>query len=490
MTLTMASPPHSRRSVAQPRWATPRRPDRPTWGGRWAKIAAMLGTPFMPWQRLAADVAGEYDPETGVPYYREVNIVVMRQQGKTTIETAVEVDRCVSWPDPQKVVYSAQSRNKAREKLLDDQVPQIRRSPLGQLIEHPHGQVVHANGNEAIRWPSGSIIELLASVEASGHGSTYHLGMIDEAWKGSDERREQAIRPAMLTIPDAQLWVVSTAGNDASTYLRRKVETGRAAAVEDRGSGICYIEYSVPDDMDPFDLDVMLGYMPALCPTPGPCTCSSEWRHTVTQEVLLAEQQGMDPQEYRRAYGNQWVSGSGEQVIPDDLWQMCCDPTVAPDGEITYGIDVLPDRDGGSIAAGGNGVVEVVESRPGPTGWMVEAAKKMHSQWGGRFRIDGTGQARSIADDLEADGIPVERLDSMESAAACARLFDAIADGTVKVRTSAELDAAVKGLAKRPIGDRFVWSRTTSINDVTPVWAVTLAWDGSSNSYDLLDSVW
>lgn len=469
-----ASPPPSQISAAQPRWATPRRPERPTWGGRWGKIAALLGTPFMPWQQHLADVAGEFDPDTGTPYYREVVAVVMRQQGKTTIETAVEVDRCISWDLPQKVVYSAQTAKDARKKLLDDQVPMIDRSALGELIRPPSGQVVRANGNEAVRWSTGSVIELMASLEASGHGFTVHLGLIDEAWKDQDERREQSIRPAQLTIPDAQLWVVSTAGNDGSVYLRRKVEAGRAAAVEDRGAGICYMEYSVPEDEDPFDLDVLVRYMPALCPTPGPCTCSDVWRHTVTHEVLLSEQQGMDRDEYLRAYGNQWQSGGGERVFPAEVWDRVQDPKVKPDGRLRVGLDVKDDRTSGALAAAGAGQVELVDHRQG-TGWMVEAGKALYEAWGAELVIDGNGPAVSIADDLEAEGVPVTRMAPGEVIAACGRMYDAIADAKVRFRPSMPMDDAVAGLAKKPAGDRFVWSRTASTTDITPFMGATLA---------------
>jgi len=58
----------------------------------------------------------------------------------------------------------------------------------------------------------------------------------------------------------------------------------------------------------------------------------------------------------------------------------------------------------------------------------------------------------------------------------CDRMYRAIADGTVRVRPSSqELDEAVAGVAKKPVGDRFVWSRATSSADVTPLMAFTLA---------------
>lgn len=473
-TPTAISNERSTRSAAQPRWATPRRPERPTYGPRWAKIAELLGMPFMPWQRAMADVAGEYDPETGIPFYREVDGVVMRQQGKTTLELAATVDRCLSWGVRQRCVYSAQTGRDARKKLLEDWAPTIRASSLAPLITPPRGKVSQANGDESIQWATGSFIELMASLEESGHGFSVHHGLIDEAWKDQDERREGAIRPAQMTIPDAQLWVVSTAGTDSSTYLKRKVEAGREAAMEDRGQGICYVEYSVPPDEDPFDVDVMKRWMPALCPTPGPCTCSDDWRHTVTQEVLVAEQQGMDADEYRRAFGNQWISGPADRVIPADLWDAAQDPTAQPSGRLRAALDVNEDRSSGAIAVSDGESVELVDHRPG-TGWMVEAAKTLSAGWNVEIVVDGNGPAVPVAADLERDGVEVVYMSTPEVIAACGRIYDAVADGKVRVRPSGELDDAVSGLAKRPAGDRFLWSRANSTSDATPFVAATLA---------------
>ena len=72
--------------------------------------------------------------------------------------------------------------------------------------------------------------------------------------------------------------------------------------------------------------------------------------------------------------------------------------------------------------------------------------------------------------------VKVVRRSRTEVANDCDRMFRAIADGNVKVRPSSqELDDAVAGVAKKPVGERFVWSRSTSASCVTPLMAITLA---------------
>ncbi|MGB0890598.1 MAG: hypothetical protein ACPGWS_09970, partial [Solirubrobacterales bacterium] len=163
----------------------------------------------------------------------------------------------------------------------------LKYSRLSSAIEKITGGI----GNEAIVWKNGSRFDVMASGEASGHGMVIDDADIDEAFKDADNRREQAIVPAMSTRRDAQLWVVSTAGTVASTYLRRKVEAGRAAASEDTGRGICYFEWSLADDQDPTDESLWPTFMPAL-------------GHTITIDVVRHAQATMTEDEFRRAFCN------------------------------------------------------------------------------------------------------------------------------------------------------------------------------------------
>ena len=43
-----------------------------------AKVAALMGQPFMPWQRYVADVAHEIDPATGWWAFDKILITVQR----------------------------------------------------------------------------------------------------------------------------------------------------------------------------------------------------------------------------------------------------------------------------------------------------------------------------------------------------------------------------------------------------------------------------
>lgn len=416
----------------------------------------------MPWQQLVLDVGLEIDPDTGYFAYREVIVTVMRQQGKTAgIVLPVEIDRCTMWPERQRVIYTAQTGSDARKKLLEDQVPVLKDSPLWKLVQKVH----QAQGNEGVIFKNGSRIGLAASSQDAGHGFTVDVGILDECWKDEDNRREQAMLPAMNTRPWAQIWLTSTQGTEASTYLNRKVETGRHAALTDSGSGIAYFEWSIPDDADIEDPETWWQFMPAL-----------GW--TIQPTAVAHALQTMEEAEWRRAYGNQRTCSQLERIIPLSLWEAVrkFDAEVAREGLVHLAVDVLPDRQAAAISASDGLRVEVVDHRPG-TGWVVERVKELTEKWQTTIVVDGGGPAASVADDLVAAGVGVYRMTGAEVAAACACLYDAIADRQVTVRAHELLDKAVEGLAKRPIGDRFVWSRSASLADITPFMAATLAYE-------------
>src|SRR2546430_1814916 len=177
----------------------------------------------MPWQTLVNTVATEMD-EAGRFAYRQVVLEVMRQQGKSVDVLSMMMTRALRRPGTQ-ISYTAQNRLEASHRLLDVWWPRIRKSALEPVVS-PRRK----SGSEALMFANGSMIGLASSEETSGHGDTLHLGVIDEAWAQRDARLEQAMRPAMMTVPDAQLWIVSAAGTEKSTYFRDKVADGRARA--------------------------------------------------------------------------------------------------------------------------------------------------------------------------------------------------------------------------------------------------------------------
>jgi phage terminase large subunit-like protein len=284
-----------------PTSATPRT-DRATFGGDVAETARMLGVPFMGWQSLAADRGMEH--EGGRLAYREVDLSIDRQAGKSTLVLAVAVRRMLAAPN-RWLTYTSASRLAARRKLLRVWWPLIARSPLRDMFH-----VTKGTGTESLECSNGSTLVLLSGDESSGHGDSIDTSFLDEAWSLT-EASEQAVRPAMAARPNGQLWVVSTAGTRKSTYWRSKVDGGRTAAELGVTEGTCFIEWAAFADLDVTDPATWSTFMPALGRTIDPAT-------------VAADLGSMKLPEWRRAYANQWpdeVDDGGWSVIPRDTWE-------------------------------------------------------------------------------------------------------------------------------------------------------------------------
>jgi len=300
----------------KPRFATPRNPERRNLAEGIARTAVVLGFEtslgpgLMPWQHEANQVVTELN-ESGRLAYRQAVIEVMRQQGKSVDVLSLMIARALRRPDTQ-VVYGAQSGKEARHRLIDVWWPRIRKSRLAPLID-----LRKTTGSEALLFANGSMLGLINAEETSGHGDNLDLGVIDEAWAQVDDRLEQAMRPAMMTR-DAQLLIVSAAGNEKSAYFQRKVMEARARIEMGLTGGGCYIGYSAPDDADPGDPATWRACMPAL-------------GITVTEDVVAQDYVDMDMAEFRRAYLCQWpdVAKPGWGVIGQDAWSAAAAQDVA-----------------------------------------------------------------------------------------------------------------------------------------------------------------
>ena len=438
----------------------------------------------MPWQREVADVALEIDPTTGRYAYREVRLTVPRQQGKTTLLLAVMVHRALLMSDPQTIVYAAQSGVAARQKFLDDYLRVVERSALGKAMRPRL-----TNGHEAMFWDTGSRMTIAANTQKSGHGMVVDLAVIDEAFAQPDARLEQAFRPAMNTRPQPQLWIVSTAGTpESSQYLRAKVDDGRTRAAAGETDTVAYFEWSAPDEVNPSDESAWWACMPALGHT------------TPVEAVRAALASGMDSDEFRRAFLNQWCAKDADDVaLPMASWSALGDPDSQIASDIALGIDVTPDRSFGAIGVyglreDGIGHVEVIDHRPG-AGWIVERIVDLVAAWRPRsVVIDPQGAAGALLPDLEAAGVPVQLMSARSVGQSAGSLYDAVLGSQVRHLDQPVLTAAVAGARRRTVGDSWAFGRRTSSVDICPLVAATFArWgyiSGEAAHVDVAANIW
>jgi hypothetical protein len=378
--------------VSPPRWATPRTPERPTFGPVIAAISETMGRPPMPWQRYVWDVALEVqseaagDPSPGEWAYDDAMVTVERQAGKTTGIRPVIVHRCGSIRQAR-AFMTAQKRDKARARWMDA-TDDLLSSPLGLDVKRKV-----SIGHEELRWlRNHSTFQPFAPNEDDMHGETPDLVVVDELWAFDHDRAKALIaayRPG-FTTKDAQVWKLSTAGTPESWWLNSGRRAGRKAVDEGRRRGTFYYEHSLPDEVGGIPLEDLtdaqlvqacIDNHPALGWTLRP---ASLWS-------AFAEMDG-DRNEFLRAYGNRTAEDSSKlwQAIAETVWLGAASPARIPaDARVSLGVEVDPDRREASVSAGfrvhGRMTAEVLRSEPGPDGsrrtWSACGSGRSRPSW-------------------------------------------------------------------------------------------------------------
>lgn len=469
-----------------------------------AKVAQALGKPLMPWQRHVADVVMELLPD-GTLCYDRVVVTVPRQAGKSTLLLAILTHRCQAdlpggrldvGPQKQTVVYTAQTRNDARKKWVKEFTPLLERSPFARSFSKRM-----TNGSEGFDWANGSTFDLVATMEKSGHGDTLDLGMIDEAFAQVDDRLEQAMEPATLTRTSSQLWIVSTAGEspEKSPFLWGYVDAGRRAIEHGTPSRTAYFEWSVPDDEDCNDPEVVAGFHPAV-------------GHTITVDDIANKHQKAIENDnlagYRRAYCNQW--GKGKVLppkIPADAWAHTISaPTGAGAGEVTIAFDVSLDGEWSSIAIAAGSIIdpyiEVIEHRQG-VGWLPGRLAELVARWDPiAVGCNGAGptpaQVGPVLAAFQAAKISADVLHQLTAGAykaACGGFYTDVTEGRLR-RPDGQgpLDLAAADATERPLGDAWAWDLRQASVPISPLIAATIArallpTEPQPKPYDVLASV-
>lgn len=441
----------------------------------------------MPWQQHVADVGLELNPD-GSLVYPEVDLLVGRQEGKTELKFTIAVMRLtamVASLGPQRVTYTMQDRKRARARLERDYAPRLRAAKgfkeiPSQSRAKPKGRTEWRlgmnSGVEHIQFGADSWLLIDTPSRTGGHGDTLDLGMIDEAFAHADNTVEVGMEPAMLTRQDAQLWVLSAAGDGKSKYLWRKVLRGRRVVESGADSGVAYFEWSAEDDDNPGDPEVWRRACPGLGFTVPEQRLEALWL-----KALEGGPAAID--DFRRSYLCMWPEipvlddEKQFQTVDADTWFGCQDRTANPTGQLEYALDVdtnAEDQEWCSIGCSDGTLLELVTplDASSGTGWVVEkVAEKVD-----RIIVDPKGRAGKLIDKLERAGVTVVKATPEQFVQASQQIIDAIAAGEVVHLGQPQLDRAVAGVAKRDVGDgAYRLSRSLSVPDISPLIAVMLA---------------
>lgn len=465
--------------MVTPRHHTPRS-DRATKGGQVAKIAQAKRAPLMPWQRDAVDVALEVDPATGLYYYDTIVVTVPRQAGKTKLESDVADHRCLTLPRARAWI-TMQSGKAVDEWMREEHFTSLAAANVFGVpgSSSARYQLSKRAGSVGVKWPArGSTFTTFPPRRDALHGKQSDLVIVDEAWVHDTEtgaELRQAIRPTMNTRPGSQLWVVSTEGDDSSTYLEDYITLGRESL--GRESRVCFIDYGIPEDADPEDLDVIAAHHPAI-------------GHTINLSVLESAHAEFhaDAAGWARAYGNRRTR-TRDSAFPPGLWAAAGTPRAPRPERAGIALDATPD--GSRFAVGaqwtrpdGHRLAEIIDAGTPTRETPAFIAQAVRAHGEGRLIVDrvSVGAVELVDAITRHDpALEVEFTTSAQYAAACGSFFRGIIDGTTHHFNDPDLDAAAEIAVKRDLGDGgFGWGRKAANGSVAELVAVTLAgraWD-------------
>lgn len=349
-------------------------------------------------------------------------------------------------------------------------------------------RIRYANGEQGIEFLSGQRLKYRARTGGSGRGfAKADLLVYDEAQHLAREH-VSASAPSKLANPNSQTWYSGSGGLSSSGLAWAM----RRAAVLGTGGRLAYTEKTAQTfevvgnriiwtrPPDPLDREAWYKAMPGL----------GRW---VTEESMMAlyEDLESDPDLFAREALCVWDPEPGDSgtflEISEADWTGCADPLSGPLDPVSFALDISEDRKWAAIGVAGKSGrggthVELTydqtageyDYRPG-TDWVVSRAKSIWEKWKRPFALVKGSPAWSLEDDLLAAGVQLLPISAEEFAQACGQFYDAATQRQIRHLSQPALTVAIGGLAKKPYGDSFTWSRRLASVDISPAVAVTVA---------------
>lgn len=432
--------------------------------------------------------------EQGLPACFEIAVIASRQN----IKTALMKMAYFGWLylfGHRKVVYTAHEWNPACAEMLKDMKELIDGS---DMLRSRTRRIYEANGEEAIELMSGARMLFKTRTRDNIRSLAADKIGVDEGFAATAAHMGSLI-PTLATRPEAQVLWGSSPGKPQSAILRDLRDRGRAYQLTGvKDPSLAYFEWCAPDPVDACERGERCDHGRR---TPG-CGCDKPdmWRQAnpamgvrISELFIRNERRTLPPAEFGRERMGWWdkpleVAGDEPSPLNAERWA-AIESTDAPRTFECFAVEVDVDQAWASIGAAGyrpdgSTFLELVERRRG-TSWAVARAQELDARHGPGLTwvIDGGGPASGLIADFEEADLEVLTAGLHDVVDACASLVRGVNeppdDGEPELYAhgpQVELDAAVEGCRKRPLGDGgFTFGRRKSDVDVTPLLAVTLA---------------
>jgi hypothetical protein len=441
-----------------------------TYGDLACRVGEDLGLPPDDEQRWILDaIYAERAPERPASF--EVAVISPRQNIKTsTLGIAALTDLFVF--GVEKHVWTAHHGDTLKNTFNDFRT-WIKSNP-----EYDE-QVTFYEGHQdmsIVHTETGNVIDFQSRTGKAGRGFTgVKRVTLDEALY-LEPKHVGAIYPTMVTKPEAQVRIGSSAGLLMSDQLRRIRERGRAG----KDKRLAYVEYGAK-------------FKPCLR---ADCThavgsegCALDdrdlwwqancalWAGRITEESLCDQRDSMPPAEFAREFFSWWEDPeSVGGALPFGIWIDLADPSVERGASPVFGLDIDQDRTAWIAVTWrrADDLTQVQMANDGrsmPAHRAMEECARLADEWGGTVAA-----SKSFEEDLKAAGVHPHSVSSTEFTTASGAVFDALSARSLRHGNQPALNAAIKAAAWRNAGTD--GSRAFQLKDcpeVGPLAAMTRA---------------
>jgi hypothetical protein len=288
---------------AKPRIAppAPARSDVPAFRA----TAEGMGITLMPWQETAARYLTATDPE-GRHLYREVAILVARQNGKTALMKPYII---AALKAGKRIMHIAQTRELPRE-MFGVVAEALSDSPA--LFPQRRGRTIwprYGAGQEEIKLVTGGTYRIAAANRGGARGFTNDVLVIDELREMVDDDVLNAAMPTLTASPDPHIIYLSNAGTEQSVVLndlRKRVGEDPALA---------WLEWSASPERPPDDPVGWTQANPSLGHFPG---MQRELEAAYRARLLDGKMAQFETEHLCR-----WVVSMREPLVDMQAWEGC-----------------------------------------------------------------------------------------------------------------------------------------------------------------------
>lgn len=274
--------------------------------------ASEMGIRLMDWQEQAARYITATAPG-GVHLYREVCILVARQQGKTTLMKPHIIRELRAG---RKVLHIAQNRNLPRQ--MFGMIADAMSETDADLFPRRRGKIIWPRfgaGQEELVLTNGGSYRIAASSRGGARGMSTDTVIIDELREMESDEVTAAAEPTLTMSADPQIIYLSNAGSDASVVLNAV----RARAGKDEA--LAYLEWSAAPERAADDREGWAEANPALGHFPPVLRSLEDAYRRALLSGNLAE--------FETERLCRWVVTMRERLVSEFAWAECHIDTLA-----------------------------------------------------------------------------------------------------------------------------------------------------------------